>query len=214
MQALATQDVMPTDAPLSPHEQIRTTAVHLFVEYGFQSVSLRQLATAVGMQAGSLYNHIESKAALLFELIEEYETNMLQVLPGKLMILCDPLKALNAFIKSHVAFTVEHRQRWLLARLEYRCLTACQQKSVQALRDETAERLGAILQAGMDQERFMKVPIKTMVPCMLAMLNEISSWHSPGHTPSLTATVGLHTKMIHGVLLPTSVEPFADSAQH
>lgn len=214
MQVLATPDVMPNVATRSPHELIRNTALHMFVERGYQSVSLRQLASAIGMQAGSLYNHIESKEALLFELIEAYEIHLLQALPGKLLILCDPLKALNAFIKSHVAFTFEHRQRWLLARLEYRCLAASQQGRIIALRQDTAERLGAILQAGMDQGRFVKVPVRTMVPCMLAMLNEISSWHSPGYTSSLTATVGLHTKMIHAVLLPSAMPMATDSTEH
>ncbi|TDV72581.1 TetR/AcrR family transcriptional regulator [Pseudomonas sp. LP_7_YM] len=206
MQALAALDVMQTDAPPSPHEQIRAIALQLFVAQGFQSVSLRQLATAVGMQAGSLYNHIESKDALLFELIEQYENDLLLALPGKRLVVGDPLKALNAFIRSHVLFTSEHRQRWLLARLEFRCLTAEQQRHVQRVRDQVASRLTAILQAGMDQARFVRVPVDTMVPCMLAMLNEISSWHSPGHNPSLAATVGLHTKMIHGVLLPSALE--------
>lgn len=214
MQALAAFDVMHSDAPPSPHEHIRTTALQLFVDHGFHSVSLRQLATAVGMQAGSLYNHIESKDALLFELIERYETQLLRALPGNRVILGDPLKALNAFIRAHVTFTSEHRQRWLLARLEYRCLTTDQRPLIQAVRDDTARRLGAILQAGMDQGRFVKVQIQTMVPCMLAMLNEISSWHSPGHTPSLTAAVGLHTKMIHAVLLPSSIKADAGSTEH
>lgn len=214
MQALAALDVMQTDAPPSPHEQIRTTALQLFVAQGFQSVSLRQLATAVGMQAGSLYNHIESKDALLFELIEQYENDLLLALPGKRLMVGDPLKALNVFIRSHVLFTSEHRQRWLLARLEFRCLTAEQQRHVQRVRGQIASRLTAILQAGMDQERFVRVPVDTMVPCMLAMLNEISSWHSPGHNPSLAATVGLHTKMIHGVLLPSSLGQRADATEH
>lgn len=214
MQALAAVDVTPPHTPPSPRELVRSTALRLFVDQGFQSVSLRQLATAVGMQAGSLYNHIESKDALLFELIEEYETELLQALQGAHVIVGDPLKALNAFIRAHVTFTSEHRQRWLLARLEYRCLPADRRSQVQALRDDTARRLSAILQAGMDQMRFVKVPLQTMVPCMLAMLNEISSWHSPGHSPSLAATVGLHTKMLHAVLLPSSTTPDAGSTEH
>ncbi|WP_296261203.1 MULTISPECIES: TetR/AcrR family transcriptional regulator [unclassified Pseudomonas] len=213
MQALAALDVVQTDAPPSPHEQIRATALQLFVDQGFHSVSLRQLAAAVGMQAGSLYNHIESKDALLFELIEHYENALLLALPGKRLVVSDPLKALSAFIRNHVTFTSEHRQRWLLARLEFRCLTADQQRHIQALRDQIASRLAAILQAGIEQERFVRVPVSTMVPCMLAMLNEISSWHSPGHNPSLAATVGLHTKMIHGVLLPSSFGQGGTSAE-
>lgn len=203
MQALAPLDVM----PVSPREHIRRIALELFVELGFQSVSLRQLANAVGMQAGSLYNHIESKDALLFELIEGYETELLQALSGEHGAAGDPLKTLNAFIRAHVTFTSTHRRRWLLARLEFRCLSRSQQAQIQALRDKTALRLQRLLEAGIAQRRFAPVPVPAMVPCMLAMLNEISSWHSPGSSLPLSATVGLHTKMIHGVLLPSPAAP-------
>lgn len=201
MQALATLDVTPTAGLASPREHIRRVALDMFVNLGFHSVSLRQLASAVGMQAGSLYNHIESKDALLFELIEAYESDLLQALPDNRKVESDPLKALNLFIRAHVTFTAAHRQRWLLARLEARCLGRSEQAQIQALREKTAARLQHILETGMKQRRFTTVSISAMVPCMLAMLNEISSWHSPGSSLSLNASVGLHTKMIHAVLL-------------
>lgn len=203
MQALAPLDAM----PVSPKAHIRRIALELFVNLGFQSVSLRQLASAVGMQAGSLYNHIESKDALLFELIEAYEMELLQALPGERSAAIDPLKALNAFIRAHVTFTSTHRLRWLLARLEFRCLPRSRQSQIQVLRDKTALRLQRVLEAGVAQRRFSAVPVQSIVPCMLAMLNEVSSWHSPDSTLPLTAAVGLHTKMIHGVLLPSPAAP-------
>lgn len=209
MQTLALLDVTPAFAALAPGEHIRRIALQMFVDLGFQSVSLRQLASAVGMQAGSLYNHIESKDALLFELIEAYETELFQSLPSGRIAANDPLKALNAFIRAHVTFTSTHRRRWLLARLEFRCLSRSQQAQIQALRDKTALRLQRLLETGIAQGRFTPVPVAAMVPCMLAMLNEISSWHSPGSTLPLSAAVGLHTKMIHGVLLPSPATQLA-----
>lgn len=201
MQALASLDASPDAALASPREHIRRTALQLFVDLGFRSVSLRQLAVAVGMQAGSLYNHIESKDALLFELIESYERELLQALPGDRKVEADPLKALNLFIRAHVTFTFSHRQRWLLARLEARCLESGERAQIQLLRDKIAARLQYILETGMKQHRFTTVSVSAMVPCMLAMLNEISSWHSPGTGLSLSASIGLHTKMIHAVLV-------------
>lgn len=207
MQALAPLDVTPGLAIPPARELIRHVALEMFVELGFQSVSLRQLANAVGMQAGSLYNHIESKDALLFELIEAYERELSEALPGERSVRNDPVKALNAFIRAHVTFTSTHRTRWLLARLEFRCLGRSQQAQIQTLRDRTADRLQRLLEAGINQRRFIPVQVSAMVPCMLAMLNEISSWHSPGSTMPLAAAVGLHTRMIHGVLLPSPAAP-------
>jgi len=55
-------------AAVSRLEAIRSVALRLFVTEGYRSVSLRQLAEQAGIQAGSLYHHIESKQCLLFDL--------------------------------------------------------------------------------------------------------------------------------------------------
>lgn len=64
----------------SPHQLVRQVALTLFSELGFHNVSLRKLASALGMQPGSLYHHIEGKQELLFELIDEYETDLLDAI--------------------------------------------------------------------------------------------------------------------------------------
>ncbi|RMH81683.1 TetR/AcrR family transcriptional regulator, partial [Pseudomonas sp. AOB-7] len=52
-------------------ETLRGKALALFAERGFAQVGMRELALHLGMAAGSLYHHFESKEQLLFELIEE-----------------------------------------------------------------------------------------------------------------------------------------------
>ncbi|MBI6567080.1 TetR/AcrR family transcriptional regulator [Pseudomonas synxantha] len=52
-------------------EQIMAVASHLFFTQGFDAVSLRQLAKSVGISSGTMYNYIESKQALLYELMDE-----------------------------------------------------------------------------------------------------------------------------------------------
>lgn len=43
----------------------------LFASKGYSNVGMRELASALGINCGSIYNHIESKEALLYELLEE-----------------------------------------------------------------------------------------------------------------------------------------------
>ena len=50
-------------------QAIREAGVRLIYEHGYEGMNLRQLADAVGIQAGSLYNHIHTKQDLLFELV-------------------------------------------------------------------------------------------------------------------------------------------------
>jgi AcrR family transcriptional regulator len=58
-------------------------ACNLFRQAGYRGASMRSLAASVGISAGSLYYHIDSKQALLSDLISEYELNLLQVFRSK-----------------------------------------------------------------------------------------------------------------------------------
>ncbi|HKG68629.1 MAG TPA: TetR/AcrR family transcriptional regulator, partial [Segetibacter sp.] len=49
----------------SKREIIIVQAAKLFKEKGYKAASMRELATALGVEAASLYNHIESKNDLL-----------------------------------------------------------------------------------------------------------------------------------------------------
>ncbi|GAB3420466.1 TetR/AcrR family transcriptional regulator [Niabella aquatica] len=51
-------------------EIILQTAAAMFRERGFAASSMRDLAEKIGIEAASLYNHIESKAQILEEIIE------------------------------------------------------------------------------------------------------------------------------------------------
>src|SRR5207249_7426989 len=50
--------------------EIRSVALDLFYKHGFQATTLRHIASRVGIQVGSLYNHITSKGELLFDIME------------------------------------------------------------------------------------------------------------------------------------------------
>lgn len=61
-------------------EQIMDVAGELMCKFGYAGMSMRGLANALGVQAGSLYNHVESKQSLLYELIHRHESGMLNLL--------------------------------------------------------------------------------------------------------------------------------------
>ncbi len=63
--------------------RIRDVACDLMCELGYKGMSMRRLASKVGVQAGSLYNFVESKQLLLFELINQHEKDLLDLLRDK-----------------------------------------------------------------------------------------------------------------------------------
>jgi AcrR family transcriptional regulator len=56
----------------SSRDRILDAALELFATHGYAGASMRQIAAAVGMQAASLYNHFDGKAAILSALIDAY----------------------------------------------------------------------------------------------------------------------------------------------
>ena len=51
---------------------IRAAAVSLIARHGYEAVSMRQLATEVGVQAAALYRYFPTKEDLLFTLMREH----------------------------------------------------------------------------------------------------------------------------------------------
>ena len=68
-------------------QQIITTAAKLFKERGYSAVTMRDLATEMGIKAASLYNHISSKQDILKTIIiaiaEDFTTGMDVIIKSK-----------------------------------------------------------------------------------------------------------------------------------
>lgn len=53
-------------------ENILQQALKLFSEKGYQETGMREIATAVGIKAPSIYKHFQSKEAILRELLDDH----------------------------------------------------------------------------------------------------------------------------------------------
>jgi AcrR family transcriptional regulator len=61
---------------LRRRDEILRTAAELFATKGYTKTSMRDVAAASGILAGSLYHHFESKEAIAVELIENYHADL------------------------------------------------------------------------------------------------------------------------------------------
>lgn len=125
-------------------EDIRREAITLFASQGFHAVSLRKLALAVGLEVGSLYYHIDSKQALLFEIMEDFERRLLRKLRacGKGVVGYE--KKLRLFVSSYIAFVVKNRSACLVCQREMSGLCGEQQKRIMAYRSKQMAVLAEI----------------------------------------------------------------------
>ena len=63
-------------ATAARREQLLEAALHCFVVTGFHQTSMRDIAAQAGVSIGSLYNHFESKSALIGEIAQMESTEL------------------------------------------------------------------------------------------------------------------------------------------
>ena len=61
---------------MSNKEKIFDRSIDLFSEFGYDRVSIRQIAKEVGIKESSIYNHYKSKESILDEILNYYITEM------------------------------------------------------------------------------------------------------------------------------------------
>jgi len=177
---------------VTTRQLLRQVALELFAEHGFQAVSLRQLAAALGMQVGSLYNHIDSKQVLLFELIQNHESELLALLRREGKRRANGLAQLENYVRLHLQFNCLHDQRHTLARLEFRSLSLEQQHSIGQLRQAHTLLLQGLLQR-------CDLPAGECVTIALgmqALLDGVVAGYPMGGRPPLGNLAKLFSRMV------------------
>jgi AcrR family transcriptional regulator len=182
------------------HQQVREVALSLFACEGYANVSLRQLAERLGMRAGSLYNHIESKQALLYELIRDHLESLLDHVEWRVKKSTGVEAKLHAFIASHIEFQLQHKQLSQLSALELRNLESEHFGEISDLYTSYRGRLAAIINEGVKTGLFHSQPLSAVTHGILGMLSNIAFWFTEDAQLSKDQLISQYTAMVHCLL--------------
>lgn len=83
-------------------DEIIVVAAKLFKEKGYSAVTMRDLATEMGMKAASLYNHIDSKQAILKDVIISIAEQFIEGMNAVLVQEASSIEKLKKIIRLHV----------------------------------------------------------------------------------------------------------------
>lgn len=101
---------MKTGGPISIDE-LHSVAAELFAKNGYPSTSVRAIAERLGVKAGSLYYHIDSKDDLLFNLVDGALDRLTRAVASVVESDSEPIDKLSAALRAHLfdglAFTNE-----------------------------------------------------------------------------------------------------------
>jgi AcrR family transcriptional regulator len=164
----------------SKKDVITLKASGLFKEKGFPATSMRDIAEAIGVEAPSLYNHIESKNGILidicFRIAHLYTNNLREV---ELINESNLLKIEN-IIRFHISMMVEEYESVYISEHEWRHLPEPFLTDFKNQRRFYRSRLAAIIQKGVDKKEITNVNPHVAVFTILSAIGGIENWQKSG----------------------------------
>jgi AcrR family transcriptional regulator len=164
----------------SRRDQIMQTAQKMMREGSYHGTSMRDIASAVNMEAASLYNHISGKEEILratcFGLAEKFNQGIQEVND----IYFNAEEKLRMAVKNHVLILTENLDASFVFIHEWRNLAEPSRGEFVKLRDKYENEFRQILQNGEDEGLFNEVNNKFAVLTILSSLNWVVEWYKSG----------------------------------
>jgi AcrR family transcriptional regulator len=174
--------------------KVREAALRLFAQNGFAAVSMRAIASEVGVQAGALYNYTPDKQTLLFNLLCTHMEQLLAAFSDDTSLA--PVDRLRRFVDFHIRFHADRPDEVFISYMELRNLTPDNFGAVEALRRQYEDRLEAILQSGADAGDFDIADTKIATLAVIAMLTGVNTWFRVGGRLSLDQVIAQYWDMV------------------
>ena len=160
--------------------ELTRTAARLFAEKGYHGTSIGDLAEAMGVQKGSLYAHIESKADLLWEVAREGAAAFhaaLDSVPDEGPV----VERIRAALRAHLRVVAEQLDVATVFVQEWRYLEGARREEFVAERRRYEERIRELLREGRDLgELRSDLDEGASVLLLLSAANWAYTWLQPG----------------------------------
>src|SRR5579884_2966769 len=160
--------------------ELTRAAARLFAEKGYHGTSTADLAEALGVQKGSLYAHIESKADLLWEVAREGSAAFhaaLDAVPEEGPV----LDRIRAALRGHLRVVAEQLDVATVFTREWRYLEGERREQFVAERRRYEERLRALFREGRERGD-LRTDLDDATAALLALsaVNWAYAWLRPG----------------------------------
>ncbi|MFG1478494.1 TetR/AcrR family transcriptional regulator [Xanthobacter sp. V4C-4] len=179
-------------------EAIRQAGVKLIYKHGYEAMSLRQLASEVGLQSGSLYKYFENKQNLLFDIVREHMEDLTSKAEADLAGITDPLTRLKTFTAFHLRYHMTRMAHVFIANMEIRSLEDEHRAVIIAQRHRYEGLLEGILRQGAEAGVFQVREPKVATYAIISMLTGICMWYRPEGRLSQDDLIAIYSGLVVG----------------
>lgn len=156
-------------------DEIIKTAAKLFKEKGYSAVTMRDLASEMGIKAASLYNHINSKQEILKEIIislaEEFTEGLQNIQKSDLT----NIEKLQKIVALHVNITAKNTYKMASLNNDWMHLKEKREYYLQ-LRANYENQFRNIILQGVKNNEIIDENVEVMLFSMLSTLRSLYLW--------------------------------------
>lgn len=183
-------------------DQVLQIAAKQFSERGYHGTSMQHLARDLGILRGSIYAHIDSKEAILFEIVDAGATRFLERMTAVNQAPGSPAEKLRAAIEAHITTVAEHLEASTVFLNDWRHLSPKPRKAIEQKRDLYESLVEEIIQDGVRSGAFRKdLPVRFAALLILSTVNWVYQWFDPAGPMSATQVAKAFSEMILGGFL-------------
>ena len=164
----------------SKKDVITRKASALFRKKGFPATSMRDIAEAIGIEAPSLYNHIESKNEILKDICFRIAKLFTDYLMEIELSTQSNLSKIESIIRFHISMMIDEFESVYISNHEWKHLPEPSLSDFKSRRRNYRSRLAAILQKGIDKKEIRPVNSYVSVLTILSAINGIEGWQKSG----------------------------------
>ncbi len=155
-------------------------AIVLFGDKGFHAVSVRDLASSMGLQPAALYAHVSSKQELLFEIVMlGFRTHRDRVKDALLDAGREPTEQIRALVRAHVGTHLEHPALARVTNREVGSLSEEQAAVVGTVRAESERAFLDVVERGIRLGAFQVAEPRLAVLGIAGMGIRAAEWWTP-----------------------------------
>jgi TetR/AcrR family transcriptional regulator, cholesterol catabolism regulator len=163
---------------VSRREVIREEAAKLFRAKGYSATSMRDLAGCVGVEAASLYNHIQSKSELLqdiiFKVANEYTLHIAQLESADI----PSLQKIEQLIRFHIGMMLNNYEAVYVVNHDWKHLPEPYLTNFINQRRLYAKRFALIIDKGIERKEIRAIDSYVAVLTMLSAVRGIEFWQT------------------------------------
>lgn len=161
----------------SKKDFILLRAAVMFREKGFAATSMRDLAEMVGIEAASLYNHIQSKAEILQEIIFRMANDCNEHLEELEESNLSNIKKLESLIRFHVQMMINRCDDYTVMINEWMHLSEPYLTNFNIQRHQYVVKLENIVAEGFKQKEIKEISPYVVVLTILSSVRGLEFWH-------------------------------------